>query len=304
MLLSTQTDTVFRNFGEEEGIRILADAGYDAIDYSMFWMSSDNHPLFAEDPIAHAEKLRALADAAGLRFNQAHSPFPCWRYGDDAYNAKMPERVRTSVRIAGILGAKSTVVHPIAYTQGVQVPGAAAEEAERLQMEFNLDFYHTLEPIALEYGTKVALENMWGHDNRRGIIVPNVCSYAVDLARYFDALNPKAFTVCLDLGHCGLIGEDAEHAIRVLGGNRLGALHIHDNDNRNDSHTLPYSHGCRMNWDAILTALGEIDYQGDFTYEADNFLARLDRAAIPAAETYMANLGRIMIRTLDSHRPR
>lgn len=303
MLLSTQTDTIFRNFGEEEGIRIFADAGYDAIDYSMFWMSSDNHPLFAEDPIAHAERLRAAADRAGIRFNQAHAPFPCWRYNDDAYNAKMPERVANAVRIAGILGADAVVVHPIAYTQGVQVPGEAAEEAERRQTEFNLNYYRTLEPIALEYGTKVALENMWGHDNRRGIIVPNVCSYAVDLARYYDALNPKAFTVCLDLGHCGLIGEDADHAIRVLGGKRLGALHVHDNDCKNDSHTIPYSFGCKMNWDAILTALGEIGYQGAFTYEADNFLSRFDRTALPAAVGFMAKFGRTMIETIESHRP-
>ena len=36
MLLSTQTDVVFRTLGEKDGIDVLARAGYDAIDFSMF----------------------------------------------------------------------------------------------------------------------------------------------------------------------------------------------------------------------------------------------------------------------------
>ncbi len=304
MLLSTQTDRVFPAYGEEDGIKLLAKAGFDALDYSMFWMSHDDHPMLALDPEKHAEHLKKCAADEGLTFNQAHAPFPCWRYGEEAYNAKMPERVKNAIRTAGVLGAKAVVVHPIAYTQGVPTAGAQAEEAERRQTEFNLNFYRSLEGLALEYGVKIALENMWGHDGRRGYIVPNVCSFGADLARYTDELNPKAFTVCLDLGHCGLIGENADHAIRVLGKDRLGALHVHDNDNKNDSHTIPYTFGCKMDWEAITTALGEIDYQGDFTYEADNFLLRLPKEIYGAAETYMANLGRLLISKIDAHRPK
>lgn len=301
MLLSTQTDVIFSVYGEEEGVKILADAGYDAIDYSMFYLSSDQHPLVTGDVEAHAAALRKTAEAAGIRFNQAHAPFPCWRYGDDAYNAKMPDRIIRSVKMAGILGAKAIVVHPIAYTQGFQVPGEDAAEAEKRQMEFNLNYYRSLEPIAKEYGVKVALENMWGHDRRRNYITPNVCSFAVDLARYFDALNSDAFTVCLDLGHCGLVGEEPDAAIRILG-NRLGALHVHDNNYREDSHTIPYAFGCSMNWDAITKALGEINYQGDFTFEADNFLARFGRDALPAATTFMAQLGRTLCAKIEANR--
>ena len=40
MILSTQTDTVFHRFGEERGVELFAGAGFDAIDYSMFQLSS------------------------------------------------------------------------------------------------------------------------------------------------------------------------------------------------------------------------------------------------------------------------
>ena len=66
---------------------------------------------------------------------------------------------------------------------------------------------------------------------------------------------------------------------------------------------IPYTFGCAMNWDKITKALGEIDYQGEFTYEADNFLARIDRAALPAALSYMEKLGRVLIAKIDANRP-
>ena len=91
MLLSTQTDVVFRTLGEKDGIDVLARAGYDAIDFSMFPMSHDACPLNTCDIELYAKNLRKMAEDAGLVFNQAHAPFPGWRVGDDAYNAKMPE---------------------------------------------------------------------------------------------------------------------------------------------------------------------------------------------------------------------
>ena len=204
----------------------------------------------------------------------------------------MPARVAQSIRIAGTLGARSIVVHPIAYVR-------QGEE----QKKINFEFYRSIEPIALEYGIKIAIENMWGYDGRRNYIVPNVCSFGRDLAEYYDGLNnPNAYTVCLDLGHCGLVGEEPDQAIRALGKDRLGALHVHDNNYREDNHTLPYDYGMKMNWDAITKALGEIGYEGDFTYEADTFLVRFDEDTIPDALKFMVAIGRKLIAKIEAAR--
>ena len=80
MILSTQTDVTFRVFGEEEGIRILAQAGFDAIDYSMFPMSNDACPLNTGDVIAHAEKLRRIAEESSDKLKSpalTEYPFLC-----------------------------------------------------------------------------------------------------------------------------------------------------------------------------------------------------------------------------------
>ncbi len=292
MILSTQTSNLDSRFGIDRSIRYFAEAGFDALDYSMFDMTSDNCPLNTVDPEKFGSELRKKAEDAGLFFNQAHAPFPCWRYNDEAYNTKMPERVKQSIRIAGVLGARSIVVHPIAYVK-------QGEE----QKKINFEFYRTLEPVALEYGIKIAIENMWGYDGRRNYIIPNVCSFGADLAEYYDGLNnPAAYTVCLDLGHCGLVGEEPDDAVRALGKDRLGALHVHDNNYRDDSHTLPYDFGMRMNWDRITKALGEIGYAGDFTYEADNFLTRFDEDTLPEALRFMERIGRKLIAKIEAAR--
>ena len=57
MLLSTQTDVVFRTLGEKDGIDVLARAGYDAIDFSMFPMSHDACPLNTCDIELYAKNL-------------------------------------------------------------------------------------------------------------------------------------------------------------------------------------------------------------------------------------------------------
>lgn len=292
MLLSTQTSHIFHVMGEKDGIDTFARAGYDALDFSMFPMTDFNNVLNTCDINEYSKNLRKLAEDAGLCFNQAHAPFPSWRGNDPEYSANIAKSIERSVKIAGLLGAKTIIVHPIACAGGGEA-----------QKQFNLDFYRKLEPTALEYGIKIALENMWGYDSKRGYIMPNVCSFGADLVEYVDELNPEAFTVCLDLGHCGLIGEEAEHAIKVLGNKHLTALHVHDNNYKSDTHTIPYASGCGMNWTNITTALGEIDYQGDFTYEADNFLSRFDIAALPAAVHFMAELGRTLIQKIDSARP-
>ena len=76
---------------------------------------------------------------------------------------------------------------------------------------------------------------------------------------------------CLDIGHAEMRGSDttAVEMIKALGP-RLKALHIHDNDKWHDSHQIPFS--MSIDFPPIVKALKEVDYQGWFTLEADQFL--------------------------------
>ena len=55
-----------------------------------------------------------------------------------------------------------------------------------------------------------------------------------------------------------------------------------------------------MNWDAITKALGQIGYQGDFTFEADSFLERFDSDTVGEAVRFMAGIGRKLIAKIEA----
>jgi sugar phosphate isomerase/epimerase len=87
--------------------------------------------------------------------------------------------------------------------------------------------------------------------------------------------------------------------IKLMGGDRIKALHVHDNDGKNDTHTLPYASSGVMDWDKITDALREIGYQGDLTYEADSFMSRFPAELLPDCERLMHAVGRHLIKMIE-----
>ena len=49
MLLVTQTDRLASLYGDRTAVQMLHEAGFDGIDYSMFFLTNGNHPLLEEN---------------------------------------------------------------------------------------------------------------------------------------------------------------------------------------------------------------------------------------------------------------
>lgn len=269
MKLSTTLDIPGRLFGEEEGIRKIAAAGFDAFDLSLFRMLSDpeNYPLACDGYRDYAKRLRAVADDSGIVCNQSHAPFAS-STGDPNEDERRFALIVRAMEIAAIVGARNIVVHPLQhlrYTEG--------DNAARLE-EMNMTFYRRLIPYAEEYGIHIAVENMWQKaavdGNER--IWHSTCSSPAEFCRYIDRLDSPWIIGCLDIGHVSLVDEDAPAFIRALGRDRLCCLHVHDTDGVSDLHTLPYFGS--IDYEAVCAALAEIDYTGDITFEADTFFQR------------------------------
>lgn len=185
-----------------------------------------------------------------------------------------------------MLGAKAMVVHPIkGCPEGVD------------EFELNIGYFNSLLPYCKKYNIKIAVENMFIEDEKRGHLVSSVCGMAEEHKAMCDALDKEWFVACLDIGHSGLSGDEAYRAIHMLGHEKLKALHVHDNDYRTDLHTLPYMG--KIDWDRTLKALAEIDYDGDFTFEIDNCLKRFPNALLPDALKFLHSIGRNMIEQLE-----
>ena len=259
MKISTEIHSAAKHVGEEKAVELVAKAGFDAFDLSMFEMCrydwgnkcikpSDN-PFAGSNYLAFARKLKQIGLDNGIVCNQSHAPFP-------TVVPEIRSFMKRAIECTAEAGGKICIIHPM--------NDATPEE--------NAQMYFELLPFAKDHGVKIATENMWNWNNEKDESSFAACATPGSFNAHLDAVNDDFFVACLDIGHAEMRGNStsAEEMILALG-NRLQALHIHDNDKWHDDHQIPFS----MNIDfvPIVNALKKIGYNGYFTLEADRYLS-------------------------------
>lgn len=258
MKTSTEIHSIAKFVGEEKAVEYVAKAGFDAWDFSMFAMCKydwkakklldNDHPLAGKDYLKFARRLKQIGLDNGIVCNQSHAPFP-------TYCSEIRAHYQRALECTAEAGGKICIIHPDNYKSP----------------EENAEIYNELLPFAKSCGVKIATENMWNWDNEKDEALPAACSHHDNFVKHIDVVNDEFFTACLDIGHAEMRGlhTSAPEMIRALG-KRLGALHVHDNDLHNDSHQIPFT--MKIDFEAVIEALREIDYQGDMTLECDAYL--------------------------------
>ncbi|NLU33301.1 MAG: sugar phosphate isomerase/epimerase [Clostridiaceae bacterium] len=294
MILSTEIGDLRARIGERRSIELLASVGFDALDYTFYTfatgMGVDEMPWNRENYAGYAREVSKIAKDNGIYFNQAHAPFnfnfDCL---PDFDKEIMPRQIRC-MEYCAILGIPVIVVHPINH-----LPFPKNKEKVR---EINMEYCHRLQPYAKEFGVRIALENLYRYDNRRGVYAPDVFTDPADFAVFIDELNAPEFVCCIDTGHCSITGQDAADAINIMS-SRVKALHINDNLCRTDDHLVP---GMGLiDWDSVAKALADINYDGDFTLEALNPYRAFDESFFYTAAKYMHDVGRFLIRKFEQY---
>lgn len=268
---------------------MIIDAGFDALDLSF---PDDNYKEMPMDKSFYTE-LRKYVEDKGVYFSQAHAPAPS-SYRDEAQSEEMFKDIVSTIERASYAGAKNIVVHPCQHLYYVD------KGVPEYLFEYNMKFFKRLIPYAEEYGITIAIENMWQWFKREypDIIGHSTCSRPAEMIRYVDELNHPLMKCCLDLGHAAVVREQPDEFIRALGNKRLACLHVHDVDGADDSHTLPYFGILR--WEQVMQALAEIDYKGDFTYEACGFFREKPVELYPGYLKLMEQTGRHLIGIYES----
>ena len=258
MKTSTEINSAAKIVGEEKAVELIAKAGFDAWDLSMFKMVSFNwaekthkpgdNPFGTGDYLGFARKLRRIGEDNGIHCNQSHAPFPS--------SPEIVDYLKRALECTAEAGGEICIIHPM----------------NTGSVEKNSELYFELLPFAKGCGVKIATENMWGWDKETNRASFAACATEDDFNAHLDAINDDFFVACLDLGHAEMMG-DMTNAVRMIKAldKRLKALHIHDNDRWHDSHQIPFS--MQMDFDAIVNALREINYDGYFTLEADTYLS-------------------------------
>lgn len=271
MKISTEIASAARLVGEAKAIKYIAEAGFDSWDFSMFDMYKTTydtfrvknakdifrtltHPLHGRQYLAYARQLKRIGEHYGITCNQSHAPFP-------TSDPKIRSYLKRAIECTAEAGGNICIIHP-------QNNASAKENAE---------MYLELLPFAKQHGVKIAAENMWNWN--LGNIVPAACSSPEDFNAHLDAVDDDFLVACLDIGHAEMSGvhTSAVEMIHALG-SRLQALHIHDNDGVYDKHQIPFS--MNIDFGAIMKALKEINYQGDLTLEASEYLKKYEAANV------------------------
>lgn len=291
IISNTISAFVKKGFTLEETVDINAAAGFTGIDFGFhnsekYYNEDTDSEIFKE----YFTELRKRAESKGVVFAQAHAPAPS-SDRDEAISEKIFHNIRRTLRNASYLGIPIVVVHPCQHLTFCK------EGVPELLYEYNMKFYNALKPYAEEYGVKIALENMWQYIKGNNID-HSTCSRPDEFIKYYDPLDKNVFTCCLDIGHTFLVREDPAAFIKKLGADRLGCLHVHDVDGINDSHTMPF-YG-NINWDSVCSALKDIGYRGNFTYEANSFLLPLPKELYPDGAKLMSEVAKYLVNKIKN----
>lgn len=295
MILAAACERFFwERWGERGTIERMAQAGFDAIDYTFCnWMEYGASPWTGDDYAEHAKEIKRIADDNGIFFNQTHAPIRFDMSLLPDWNREILPMVLRSMEICAILKAPHIVIHPLHH-----VPYGQNRE---YLWQLNQEYYQTLLPHAKRLGIKLALENLVERDaSPERALVKTICSDPQDYAAFYDELGDNRNVICcVDTGHAALCGESAAEMIRSLG-SRVGALHIHDNDFVSDKHWIPYQG--KIDWDDVLRALADVGYQGDFTFEVlDTVFGKYEERFLPTVLRFLHDLGRSMICRLEEY---
>lgn len=292
MKLSTENGALRPRLGERGAIELLAKAGFDAVDYGFSpWLERGEMVWNTDGYAAYAKEVRKIAEDNGVYFNQAHGPFVFDTSLFPDYTRQVLPLFRRCFEACALLGVPHMVVHPIHH-----LPYRGNEAR---MWDINMEFYHLLLPLARDSGVKIALENMYQYDPRRGVLTRDVFAVPERYAAFYDELNDPSFICLVDTGHCGIVGEDAERMLRVMG-SRVKALHVNDNLFRTDDHVVP-GHG-HLDWNGVTRALADIGYTGDITFEVLNIYRAYDDAFLPVSARYLHDVGRYLIEKIEGFR--
>ena len=235
----------------EKKCRYASESGFEYVSVNFNDTPDPSDATYDEAP----EYIATIFEKYGLRAVQTHLYYYYPLHSAEKIDEKLEHRVLREIEVSGKIGAKWCAWHPRYYVAGEWESGEFDEEKTLYYNRLTLPTY--LE-VAKQYGTGIALENLWGSMIRGGIPM---------LARLCDSLGAENLGICWDTGHANIMEHEMpqDEAIRFLG-NRIQCTHVHNNFKKFDDLHLPPDSG-NIKWDKVMRAFRDIGYEGPLTLE-------------------------------------
>lgn len=254
---------VRRETGEKihpnEVVRRCAAAGYEVMDVNLCGLHRGPGPFRGEDWRKAAEELRNEAEKCGVKFVQSHLPYRSMSMQCDldlfktAEGAEMYRQLSLrAIEITHILGGEWAVIHPMNDRDAVVGDNEAHVRYNLRILDREIDLCHKL-------NVGLAFENIFDqfHLRRFGM-------RAMELKQLIDHCHDPLIQACWDVGHGNLTMDEQAEGIMVLG-DHIKALHIHDNNGRDDLHAMPFTG--TVQWEKVMHALHESGCKADLVFE-------------------------------------
>lgn len=139
MKISTEISSISMLVGDEKAVELIAKAGFDAWDFSMFDAADNDrenhrlvfnsHPLSGGNYLAYARRLKQIGLDNGIVCNQSHAPFPSW-------GLESVPVLKRSIECTAEAGGEICIIHP----------------NNNFSPEENAELYSALLPFAKECG--------------------------------------------------------------------------------------------------------------------------------------------------------
>lgn len=240
-MLSETTSFMKSTGSPEPYLRKIAEARFSHIHWGYQW---DTDFIYSKGEI---EQIRRWLKGYGLQMLNLHGSAGVEKKWDSPHEYERiagVELVANRIEMAGNLGAGVVIMH------FDRLPACEEEIVPYWsRMRRSLD---ALEPVALRCGVKLALENYEDE------------SY-VETKTFFASYSPDFLGFCYDAGHGNLgRGEGLERLEEVK--QRLIAVHLHDNDGKEDQHRVPFQG--TVDWSWLMRIIASSPYRQGINLEA------------------------------------
>lgn len=254
MELATTIGDFYRCTNDQlKAIECTAKCGFKYLDYSFGLDYRERSGFLLSDSGKYLNDVLGKCDELNVKFVQAHAPIGSPLSDDN--DVFVNDNIKC-IEACGKLGIKNIVIHSD-YVQNL---------SKKETFEKNKRFYEKLFPTAEKYGVNILTENF----NKMVFDDIYWIDNAPDLLEFVEYVNHPLFHVVWDTGHGNHQKMTQEESLAILG-KHVKALHVHDNDGKDDQHMCPFCGTLDIN--SLMNGLKNIDYDGYFTFEAGNFFA-------------------------------
>ncbi|MEG1874378.1 MAG: sugar phosphate isomerase/epimerase family protein [Angelakisella sp.] len=255
-----------------ESIDMLHQYGYKLLDMDLAMIVHRDFFLIKDDWERKCHEIAEHAASLGVTFAQCHIPF--YNSGDinwfdPAKHEWFEKMVERAYYAAGILGVKWATVHAFTDMENDCRPTCSKS--------MNLAYFAPYIELAKKLNVGISIENMadfYKSPCRRRYSVS-----ADELVDLVDTIHDPMVGITWDTGHANIQGYRQQSKQLKVIGSRLTSLHINDNHGVQDIHTLPFLGN--VDWQDVMTALRDIDYKGELTYETHGFTNPMPEALKP-----------------------